>query len=351
MAHWSSRTLMTALGTLCMSMAVGCAAPEGGEEAAEVSETHEATAPAEGAELPVARVAHEGEAAEAYFSPDGRRLIGNAKREGDATHQVYTMNVDGSDMVRVNDRGADACSYYFPDGKRIVWTSTRDRLDLPPGNYSRPRDYPQGAELYTSNPDGSDVVRLTDNELYEAEVSVSPDGQWLLFGRQTEGRMELWRMRPDGSDELQITDTPDWQEGGAFYMPDSETILYRAWRIEDEEQRGMPMTIYTIRHDGTDRRQITDDPGTNWAPYPAPDADHFAFVRVLPPHNFEIYMMSLATGEQTRLTYNDSFDGFPSISPDGSTLAFASSRDAAEGARSLFLYTMDISSLGVGPDS
>ncbi|MCP3956442.1 MAG: hypothetical protein GY719_01175 [bacterium] len=344
----------TLLGSLiCLLALAGCGGdPVAEAPAAPATEEPEARAafrpPAEGTELPVKRVPNLGEAAEAYFSPDGASLIGNAKLEGDEHHQVYTWNLDGTDIRRINDTGADACSYYFPDQQRLIWTSTRDHLDLHAGNYSDPEDYPQGSELYTSELDGSDVVRLTDNELYEAEVSISPDGQWILFTRQIEGRLDLWRMRPDGSDEVQVTDTPELQEGGSFYLPDSETILYRAWKISDQGQRGMPMTVFTIKHDGTDLRQITHEDGTNWAPHPAPDGKHFAFVKMLPPHNFEIYLMNLETGEQWRLTHNDAFDGFPAFSPDGKTLAFASSRDAAPGERKLFVHTMDVSSLGLG---
>jgi Tol biopolymer transport system component len=72
---------------------------------------------------------------------------------------------------------------------------------------------------------------------------------------------------------------------------------------------------------------------------------------MLPPHNFEIFLMNLESGEQRRLTYNDAFDGFPAISPDGKTMAFSSSREAPEGERSLFIHTMDISSLGIGPQN
>jgi Tol biopolymer transport system component len=298
-------------------------------------------------ELPVAKVPNIGNAAEAYFSPDGRSLICNAKREGDEGFHTYTLRQNGTRIRRINDLGEDACSYYFPSNNQLIYTSTRDNLHLPPGDWSKPEDYPQGAELYTCNLKGGDLKRLTFNEYYEAEASLTPNGEWILFGRQIDGKMDLWRMRPDGSDEFQITHTPDWQEGGSFYMPDNETILFRAWKLEDQGQRGLPMTIFTIKHDGTDLQQITQDPGTNWAPYPAPDGEHFAFVKVLPPHNYEIYMMNLKTGEQTRLTYSDAFDGFPSISPDGNTLCFSSSRDTPPGERWLTLYLMDISSLGI----
>jgi len=308
----------------------------------------------EGNELPVRGVPNLGEAAEMYFSPDSKWLIGTVKREGDAVHRVYIANLDGSVIRRINDSGEDACSFFFPDGKRIVWTSTKDHLDLPKGGWSDPTDYPKGSELYASDLEGKKVQRLTNNAYYDAEVSVSPDGKWILFGRDVDGKMDLWVMRSDGTAEKQVTFTDDWQEGGAQFMPDSETILYRAWKRQDQGKgRSLPMQIFTVKRDGTGSKQITSEEGTNWAPFPAPDGKHFAFVKVLAGEggrpNFEVFMMNMETGKQTRLTWNASFDGFPAISPDGKWLGFASGRDAKPGERTLRQYLMDISSLGIRP--
>jgi Tol biopolymer transport system component len=300
-------------------------------------------------ELNVWLVPNVDEGAEFYFSPDSKSMIGNAKFKDDSVHQVYTLNIDGTNILRINNKGEDACSYYFPDGKRLIYTSTKDNLDMPKGNWSDPNDYPQGAELYSCNLNGSDEKRLTHNEYYDAEVSVSPDGKWILFTRQINGMLDLWRMRPDGSEETQITFTKDWQEGGSFYI-DNETIIYRAWKITEQARRAKPMTIFTIKYDGSELKQITFDNGTNWAPHPAPDKDHFVFVKVLPPHNFEIFLMSVKTGEQKRLTFNDAFDGFPVISPDGKLLTFSSNRDANPGDTRLKQYLMDISSLNLCAD-
>ncbi len=298
------------------------------------------------ADLPVRLVPGFYSAAESYFSPDGRRLILNARLiEGEADYHVYTTNLDGTDKRRINSLGADACSYYFPDGARVIFTSTRDNRSLPPGNYSDPTDYPAGAELYSCSPIGSNLTRLTHNGQYEAEVSLSPDGQWVLFTRMTGGELDLWRMRPDGSDSFQITATPDLQEGGSFYLPDGEHIVFRAWRREDQGQRGMPMTIYTIRDDGSELHQVTRDEGVNWAPHPSPDGIHIVFVKLLPRGNFEIYLMDMESSEQTRLTYDEGFDGFPSFSPDGHTISFSSSRGMPEGSRRLSIYLMDIGEL------
>jgi len=288
------------------------------------------------------------EAAEAYFSPDGKRLICDAKMEGDESFFVYTLNIDGTDIKKINDKGEDACSYYHPNGKSLIWTSTRDHLDMKEkGDYSKPENYPQGAELYISDLEGNNVKRLTYNEYYDAEVSYSPDGKKILFGRQIEGKMDLWLMDADGTNQRQITHTPEWQEGGAFYLPDNKTIIYRAWKISDQGKRGVPMAIFTINEDGTNLKQITDAETTNWSPFPAPDGKHFVFVKVLPPHNFEIFLMNLETKKQRRLTFNEAFDGFPVISPDGKTLSFSSSRRAKPGERKLSLFLMDISSLNL----
>lgn len=301
-------------------------------------------------EFPVTRIPNFPRAAESYFSPDGKSIICQAKMDGDISYHAYTGTIEGTNIRKINDKGEDACNFYFPDGSKIAWTSTRDHLEMPKGDWSDSTQYPEGAELYISDLDGSNIIRITDNNYYDAEVSVSPDGKWILFGRQINGEMDLWRMKSDGTEEAQVTHTPEWQEGGAFYMPDSETILYRAWKKEYDAQRRKPMTIFTIKHDGTGFTQITHDEGTNWAPYPHPDGKHFAFVRILPPSdpaipmpNYEVYMMNIETGKQTRLTYDDGFDGFPVISNDGKTLMFSSSRAATSEERALQLFLMDIS--------
>jgi|LGVF01.1.fsa_nt_gb Tol biopolymer transport system component len=299
-------------------------------------------------ELPVTQIPNVTNGAEAYFSPDGKTLIFNGKMGEDKTHKVYTVNVDGSDLRKINGKGDDACSHFAPDGKSIIWTSTRDNTDMHAGNYSDSKDYPQGAELFISELDGSDVKRITNNKYYDAEVGYRPDGKRILFSRQIDGKLDLWTMDVDGSNQTQITFTDDWQEGGAFYMPNGKTILYRAWKKGDEDKDNQDMQIFTINEDGNNLKQITNEAGTHWAPFPAPDGDHFAYVKVLQPHNFEIILRSLKTGKEKQLTYSKSFDGFPAFTADGKTMSFSSSRANAKGVRSLKLFTMDVSSLNLG---
>ena len=77
----------------------------------------------------------------------------------------------------------------------------------------------------------------------------------------------------------------------------------------------MPMQIFTLKRDGSGRKQITTDEGTHWAPYPAPDGRHFVYVRVLTEPsgrpNWEIYLRDIETGEERRLTFDPGLRRLP----------------------------------------
>jgi Tol biopolymer transport system component len=309
-------------------------------------------------ELPTWRIPNVPSSAEAYYAPDNYHVIAQTQ-DPDAMHAperrtgalTWIFSDDGKTKWRVNDRGLDACSYFLPDGKHVIFTSSRDHMDFPLGNVSDERNYPQGTELYIADIDGENRKRLTDNIYYDAEVSVSPDGQKIVFSRQIDGAIDLYVMNIDGTGERKLTDTPDLQEGAPFFLPDSKTITTRAWsRAVYGTRRPTPMTIYTIDVETGERIQRTHDDWMNWAPYPAPDGRHYVFVRPLldNPMNWEIFLGDLEGGEPVRLTFNDSFDGFPSISPDGTKMLFARSEGPGFMA-GLYTYVMDISSLNIGP--
>jgi len=321
-------------------------------------------------ELPVYIIPNLPENGEAYYAPDGVHLIAQVK-DPDAQDPgfgkvggalTYTFTDKGEDIRRINDRGMDACSYFYPDKQRLLWTSTRDHIDdMPAGNWSDDTDYPQGAELYSSDMDGGNVKRLTNNQWYDAEATVSPDGKWIVFGRQIDGNADLWRMKSDGTEETQLTFTKDWQEGEAYFLPDSNTVIFRAWKRSDQQrlavldtQNGthtqLPMNIYSLKILGPTRdvqpRTFTQD--TNWSPYPAPDGRHFLVVRILKGGNWELFLADMAGGAPVRLTYNDGWDGMGAFSPDGKKMVFTRSEP---GSHALYSYVMDVSSLNLGPEN
>lgn len=309
-------------------------------------------------ELPSWQIPNMGEAAESYYAPDSEHLIAQVQHplasksaRGMSGFLTQTFTDAGTDVVLINNKGWDACSWFFPDGKKLAWTSIRDNLDMEMGSWSDWRKYPQGSELYTSDRQGGNVVRLTNNKYYEAEVTVSPDGKWIVFGRQINGNMDLWVMKSDGTDEKQITFTADDQEGAPYFLPDNNTIMFRAWKASEYDQKPTPMTIYTIKRDGTGLTPRTHTHDMNWAPFPAPNGRHFVFVRAETPSNWEVYLGDMQSKELKRLTFDDGFDGFPAISPDGRKMVWTSSRMGGGRGfmQGLRLHVMDITSLGLGP--
>ncbi len=328
-------------------------------------------APAEwaGKELPSYMIPNIPQSAEAYYAPDNIHVIAQTKDPMAAQPEpgkiggslTFTYTDTGEELTRINDKGQDACSWFLPDGKGLIWTSTRDNLDMPPGNWSEETDYPQGAELYTSDLKGGNIKRLTNNKYYEAEVTTSLDGKWVFFGRQIDGKLDIWKMRIDGTDEQQLTFTADWQEGAPYPTPDGEHLIFRAWKSSDKlrinaefketgKRSQTPMTIFTMKTDGTDVQPRTFTKDMNWAPFIAPDGRHFFYDRVFEGNNWEVVMNDLAGGEPVQITYNKGFDGFVSISWDGKKLLFG--RSIGSGFMSnIHTFVMDISSLNVGPEN
>ena len=311
-------------------------------------------------EFPTWRIPNLPESAEAYYGPDSYHVIAQTQDPDavPASHEraaggalTWIITDDGKTKWRINDHGQDACSYIWPDGEHVVYTSTRDNPDMPVGNWSSEDEYPQGAELYYADIDGGNVRRLTNNDVYDAEVSVSPNGERIVFTRQIDGKLDVWVMNADGSGQRQVTHTDEWQEGAPFFLPDNKTITMRAWkRSEYGKIRPTPMTIFTVDTDSGEITPRTSDGWMNWAPYPAPDGRHYVFVRPLldNPMNWEVFLGDLEGGDPVRLTFFEGFDGFPSVSPDGTKMLFT--RSTGSGFMSdLYTFVMDISSLNVGP--
>ena len=141
-------------------------------------------------------------------------------------------------------------------GGRIFFASSRDQF---------------GNDIYSMNPDGGDVVRLTTSSLSESHPAVSADGSRVVFVRGSSNATELWTMNADGSNQQQITnesldvESPCWS-------PDGTKIVYSAeissfdWDIKVVNADGSsPVTIVS----GT---QFDKDP--DWSP----DGTQIAFL-------------------------------------------------------------------------
>jgi len=299
-----------------------------------------------------------GNNAEAYFSPDGKRLIFQRQDSVSAgCDQQYVMNVDGSGLRRVsNGLGRTTCGYFYDGGRRILYSSTfEDAPECPP-----PPDRSQGyvwplnnLEIHTARPDGSDLRRLTRNDAYDAEATVSPDGARIVFTSTRDGDIELYTMRVDGSDVRRVTRRAGY-DGGAFFSPDGRRLVWRALYPETAADsadsrrllaqrlvRPTRLELWTADADGSNARQVTRLGVASFAPFFHPDGRRIVFASNHPDprsRNFDLYLVGVDGSGLERVTTSAEFDGFPMFSPDGRRLVFASNRHGRErGETNIFI--------------
>jgi Tol biopolymer transport system component len=298
-----------------------------------------------------------GQNAEAYWSEDGRRLIFQSTRDGYPCDQEFVMELATGGVRRVSTgTGRTTCGYFFDHDRRIFFASTHLGSDScpPPPDYSKGyvwAVYPD-YDIFTAKPDGSDLRRLTKTPGYDAEGTLSPDGRTILFTSVRDGDLDLYTMKTDGSDVKRLTSRVGY-DGGAFYSRDGQWICWRADYPADsalaEYQdllarhlvRPTTMNLWVMRADGSEKRQITHDPGASFAPYFMPDGKGLIYSSNWEnPHgrNFDLYTVDLMGGRPVPVTRDPSFDGFPMFSPDGRWLVFASNRGGkVRGETNLFL--------------
>ena len=291
-----------------------------------------------------------GQNAEAYFSFDGTKLIFQSTRPPFGCDQIFTMNLDGSEVRLVSTgKGRTTCAFFFPDHTRFVYASTHLSGDECPPKPDRSRGYVWPLyptyEIFSANVDGSNLTRLTDNWGYDAEAALSPDGQTIVFTSLRDGDVDIYRMNTDGTDVRRLTHQRGY-DGGPFFSWDGRWIVYRAYHPKsDEELRAydallgenlMKPTraeIFVMAADGAQQRQITDNGAANWAPFMHPENRQIIFSSNLHDperRSFSLYRINLDGTGLERLTYGARFDSFPMFSPDGKKLVFASTRNAKE---------------------
>lgn len=86
--------------------------------------------------------------------------------------------------------------------------------------------------------------------------------------------------------------------------------------------------IFTIRPDGTGRRQLTRNTGLDSEPAVSPDGTRIAFASDAARNNVDIYIMNVDGTAKKRLTKDLQPDSDPTFSPDGKKIAFRSDRRA-----------------------
>jgi Tol biopolymer transport system component len=301
-------------------------------------------------------------AGEGYWAPDGKRLVFQSERDSsNPWYQIFTLDLTSGDVKRISPGlGKTTCSFFRPNSDEILFSSTH--LDPKSKQYQDEElafrasgkerryswDYDPEMELYVKSARTGTYRRLTNARGYDAEGSYSPDGQWIVFSSTRQAYdhalsaaeakqletdpsffAEIYIVRadggtggPEGPQPRRLTNVTGY-DGGPFFSPDGKRII---WRRFDEA--GLIADVWTMNLDGTDQRQITNFGAMSWAPYIHPSGQYVIFAsNKLGFENFELFLVDIDGKKQpVRVTYSDGFDGLPVPSPDGTQLAWTTSR-------------------------
>jgi Tol biopolymer transport system component len=299
-----------------------------------------------------------GENAEAYLSFDETQLIFQSTRDGMECDQIFTMGRDGSNTQRVSTgEGRTTCAFFLPGDETILYASTHatDPGCLPPPDRSHGYVWKLYSEfdIYTSAADGSGVAPLIAGKGYDAEATVSPAGDKIVFTSTRSGDPEIYVANIDGTGVKRLTKAKGY-DGGPFFSPDGTKIVYRANHPKGKEELGKynaiikeglvrptRLELFVMDADGKHSTQITDNGKANFAPFFHPDGQRIIFASNIDDpqgRNFDLYLVSIDGKTTERVTTNATFDGFPMFTRDGKQLVFASNRNnAAEGDTNVFM--------------
>jgi TolB protein len=290
-----------------------------------------------------------GQNAEAYWAFDGKKLIFQRTPPEGGCDQIFILDPDTGEMQEVSTgKGRTTCSYFYPAGDKIVYASTHHWDEMCPAEPDMSQGYVWAIyhtfDLFVSDADGSNLTQITETFGYDAEATVSPAGDKVVFTSMRDGDLELYTMDLDGSNVRRITNRLGY-DGGAFFSPDGQKILWRAHYPETDREiqdyknllaqgliRPSALEVYIANADGSGQVQVTDNGAANFAPYWHPSMEKLVFSSNYGDptgREFEIFMVNVDGSGLKQITFSEDFDGFPVFSPDGKRIVFASNRNGS----------------------
>lgn len=305
----------------------------------------------------IRQLTNEGENAEAYFSPDGKKVIFQRAVKADGCDQIFSMNIDGSGLKMLsNGEGKTTCAYFTPDKKHIVYASTFKASPACPPKPDYSKGYVwslfSGFDIFSADLDGKNAKPLTTTPRYDAEATIRKDGT-IVFTSLRDGDLDIYTMDKNGKNVKKLTNELGY-DGGPFWSYDGKQIVYRAYHPETEKEkadylallkedmiRPTKLDLWVMNADGSNKHRITNFNKASFAPFFFPDGKRIIFSSNMDDpkgRNFDLYAVNVDGSGLERITFNETFDGFPMFSPDGKKLVFASNRNAAkQGDTNIFI--------------
>ena len=314
------------------------------------------------------RITYGGDNAEAYWSFAGKKIIFQSTNPnwGESCDQIHIVDPFTQDLREAAPQlisvkgGRTTCSYFLPGDRSVLFASTHEHNATCPAVPERRADgkyvwpiYPS-FDIHVSDLEGNLLRKLTDSPGYDAEATVCPVTGRIVFTSTRDGDLELYTMEPNGADVQRLTNREGY-DGGAFFSHDGSKIVARSGFFKDDADRDeyfnflkqdliLPtqVDIVVMDRDGKNFHRVTDNGQANFAPYWHPDNHRIIFCsnigKAKNSRDFDLWLIGEDGQGLERVTFNDTFDGFPMFSPDGKHIAFASNRYGEEyGETSLFV--------------
>lgn len=170
-------------------------------------------------------------------------------------------------------------------------------------------------EIYSMNVDGTNQTRLTNDAAADFNPSFSRDGTKILFDSERTGNAEVFVMASDGQNPVNLSVSAQ-TDGAAKFSPAGTQIVFHSNRTGQFE-------IWAMDSDGGRQFPLTDGADSFDAfPSYSPNGAKIVYNSKIGADDSEIFVMNVDGSSQAPLTNNLEPDSNAEYSPDGLKIVF-----------------------------